>query len=50
MSLNLYLEEEDNSKEVSVNDYKDLFLAYENKVPTLSESLKQLFKAYSVNR
>ena len=49
MSLNLYLEEEDNNKEVSVNDFKDLFLAYENKVPTLSESLKQLFKSKNLS-
>ena len=49
MSLNLYLEEEDNNKEVSVDDYKDLFLAYKNKVPTLSESLKQLFKSKNLS-
>ena len=43
MSLNFYAEEEDNSKEESVNNYKYLFTSFENKLPTLSEALNQMF-------
>ena len=49
MSLNFYAEEEDNSKEESVNNYKDLFSSFENKLPTLSEALNQMFKSAKLN-
>jgi len=43
MSLIFYSEEEDNNKEESISKYKDMFLDYENKKPTLSEALTQMF-------
>ena len=43
MSLTYYSKEENNIKEESINNYKDLFLEYENNLPTLSEALEQLF-------
>ena len=45
MSLIYYDEEEDNSKEESINNYKNLFDEYEKKLPTLSEALNQMFIA-----
>ena len=43
MSLIFYSEEENNNKEESINNYKDMFMDYENKMPTLSEALSQMF-------
>ena len=45
MSLIYYEEEEDNNKEESINNYKNLFVEYEKKIPTLSEALDQMFIA-----
>lgn len=49
MSLNFYSEEEDNSKEESVNNYIDLFYEYKNKLPSLSEALNQMFKSKKID-
>ena len=49
MSLIYYSEEEDNNKEESINKYKDLFLDYEKKLPTLSEALNQMFISAGAN-
>jgi len=49
MSLNFYTEEEDNNKEESINNYKDLFSSFENNLPTLSEALNQMFKSAKLN-
>ena len=49
MSLNFYIEEEDNSKEESLNNYKNLFLKYENNLPTLTEALNQMFKSKNLD-
>ena len=43
MSLIFYAEEENNNKEESINNYKDIFMEYEKKMPTLSEALTQMF-------
>ena len=43
MSLDFYTEEENNDKEVSINNYKDMFIEYEKNKPTLSEALTQMF-------
>ena len=43
MSLNFYCEEEENNREESINKYKNLFSNYENKSPSLSEALIQMF-------
>ena len=43
MSLIFYSEQEDNNKEESINKYKDLFINYEQKLPTLEEALNQMF-------
>ena len=43
MSLIYYTEEENNNKEESINNYKDLFSNYETEKPTLSEALTQMF-------
>ena len=49
MSLIYYSEEEDNNKEESINKYKDLFLDYEKKLPTLSEALNQMFQSSNLD-
>jgi len=49
MSLNFFCEEEDNSKEESINNYKDLFSNYEKNLPTLSEALIQMFMSSNLN-
>ena len=43
MSLIFYSEQEDNNKEESINKYKNLFINYEQKLPTLEEALNQMF-------
>ena len=43
MSLNFYSENEDNFKEESINNYKDLFIEYLDNPPRLPEALKQMF-------
>ena len=43
MSLNFYSENEDNFKEESINNYKDLFIDYLDNPPSLSDALKQMF-------
>ncbi len=43
MSLHFYTEKEDYLKEESINKYKDEFIEYIKKPPTLSEALKQMF-------
>ena len=45
MSLNYYFEEEENNREESINNYKYLFLNYENNMPSLNEALNQIFKS-----
>ena len=50
MSLIFYSEEEDNNKEESINNYKDLFIEYEKKLPTLCEALNQLFISSGVDK
>ena len=49
MSLNFYTEEEDNKREESINNYKSLFADYEKKLPTLAESLNQMFKSANLS-
>ena len=49
MSLSFYSEEENNNKEESINNYKDMFLNYENENPTLSEALTQMFISSGAN-
>ena len=43
MSLIFYSEEEENKKEESIDKYKDLFLEYQTKEPSISEALEQMF-------
>lgn len=43
MSLNFYSENEDNFKEESINNYKDLFIDYLDNPPRLPDALKQMF-------
>ena len=43
MSLHYYCVGEDNEKEESINNYKDLFIEYINKPPTIEEALNQIF-------
>ena len=49
MSLYFYIEEEDNNKEVTLNNYKDLFLEYEINLPTLTEALNQMFQSKNLD-
>ena len=47
MSLNFYCEEEKNSNKTldSINKYKNLFINYDEKIPSLSEALSQMYKS-----
>ena len=45
MSLNFYCKEEENSREESINKYKNIFKNYEKKTPSLSEALNQMFRS-----
>ena len=49
MSLNYYSKEEDYDIEESINQYKDLFSSYKDISPTLSDSLKQMFKSENLD-
>ena len=49
MSLNFYSEEEDNDKEESINNYKNLFLDYEKNIPSLKDALIQMFKSTNLD-
>ena len=48
MSLHYFCVGEDNEKEESINNYKDLFLEYIDNPPPLKEALKQIFIAGGV--
>ena len=51
MSLIYYTEEEeDYNKEESIDKYKDIFIEYENNLPTLSDSLNQMFISYGADK
>ena len=49
MSLDFYCEEEENNREESINKYKNIFINYENKPPTLKEALIQMFKSTNLD-
>ena len=44
MSLTFYSKGEDNNREESVDNYKKIFIEYEKALPSLSETLKQMFQ------
>ena len=50
MSLLFYSEEEENQKEESIDNYKDLFEEYKNKSISLSEALNQMFISSNVEK
>ena len=43
MSANYYIEEEENIREESINNYKYLLVNYEKNMPSLNEALNQIF-------
>ena len=43
MSLHFYTEKEDYLKEESINNYRDLFIHYNQYPPTLSNALNEMF-------
>ena len=45
MAHNYYIEEEENRREESINNYKSLFSNYEKNLPTLNEALNQMFNS-----
>ena len=45
MSLNLHSQEEESNREESIDEYRNLFMGYDNNPPTLSESLIQMFES-----
>ena len=49
MSYNYYLEEEDYDKKESINNYLQLFDKYEKEIPSLSDSLNQMFKSLNLD-
>ena len=48
MSLHFYDKGEDIEKEESIDHYKDLFIEYVKKSPTLKEGLEQIFTSGGV--
>ena len=50
MSLNFYCKEEENSREESINRYKNIFKNYEKKTPSLSEALTQMFRSADLGK
>ena len=48
MSHIFYNEEENNNNEDSIDNYKYMFIEYENNKPTLSEALTQMFNSSDV--
>ena len=49
MSLYFYNEKEDENKEESINNYKNLFLEYTTNPPTLESALQQMFVNSGIN-
>ena len=49
MSLDFYCEEEENIREESINNYKNLFSNFESNPPTFSEALIQMFESLELN-
>ena len=49
MSLYFYNEKEDENKEESINNYKNLFLEYTTNPPTLENALQQMFINSGIN-
>ena len=49
MSLDFYCKEEENTREESIDRYKNLFRNYEQSPPSLSEALTQMFKSSNLN-
>ena len=43
MSKIFYIEEEDNEKDESISKYNDLFKKYINNIPTLKDSLNEMY-------
>ena len=50
MSLNFYCKEEENSREESINRYKNIFTNYDKTAPSLSEALNQMFKSADLSK
>ena len=50
MSLMFYFEGEENEKEETIDNYKDIFKKYENNLPSLSDALKQMFISSGANK
>ena len=49
MSLDFYCKEEENTREESIDRYKNLFRNYEKNPPSLSEALTQMFKSSNLD-
>ena len=49
MSLDFYCKEEENTREESIDRYKNLFRNYEKNPPSLSEALAQMFKSSNLD-
>ena len=49
MSLDFYCREEENTREESINRYKNIFTNYEKNPPSLSEALTQMFKSSNLD-
>ena len=50
MSLNFYCEEEENDREESINKYKNIFINFDKKTPSLSEALTQMFESSELDK
>lgn len=49
MANNFHPDEENNNRDESINNYIDLFIDYENSLPSLQEALYQMFKSSNLN-
>ena len=50
MSLDFYCKEEDDIREESINRYRNLFINYDTKTPSLVEALEQMFKSSNLDK
>ena len=50
MSLDFYCEEEENTREESINKYKNVFTYYGNNPPSFQEALIQMFESCELDK
>lgn len=49
MSIQYFINNEEEPKDISINNFSEIFTEYKEKCPTLTEALNQLFISAGVN-